>query len=222
MKQQVTTQHYSESQISSIATHKVLRNTYMLLSMTLLFSAAMTVLSIMINMPRLPMLLQIGVMFGLLILVQATSKSAFGLVSVFLFTGFMGLTLGPTISFYLKSVANGGQVIAMALSTTGITFVGLSAYVLTTKKDFSFMGSFLFAGLLAVIVISIAGWLFSLPISSVMISGVVALLMCGFILYDTSRIIHGGETNYITATVNLYLDILNLFLALLNIFGNNK
>ncbi len=205
---------------SLLRTNRVLRNTYLLLSMTLLFSAAMTVVSMAINVPPINGLIYLVGLFGLYFLVVKTRNSAFGIVSLFAFTGFIGFAMGPMLNAYLSFFKNGPQLIGMALGTTGIAFVGLSAYVLTSKKDFSFLGGFLFVGLISMIVLSLVHWFFpALPISTLMISAVVCLLMCGYILYDTSRIIHGGETNYIMATISLYLDIVILFQNLLNVFG---
>jgi len=210
---------------SAIATHVVLRKTYFLLSLTLLFSAAMAGLSMKSNAAPLPWLIQIIGMFGLLFLTMGLRNSVWGLVSIFAFTGFTGYTLGPILNMYIKEFSNGPQLILTSLGATGVIFVALSGYVLTTKKDFSYMGGFLFVALLGGIVLSLAGTLFHLPLMQVAISGLFVIIFSGYILFNTSQILQGGETNYIMATISLYLDILNLFLSLLRIlsyFGGNR
>jgi modulator of FtsH protease len=210
-------------QESALATNKVLRNTYMLLSATLIFSAAMAGVSIALRLPSFGPLVTIGGMFGLLFLTRKLSNSAGGIISVFAFTGFMGLTLGPLLSFYLESIPNGGELILTALGATGVIFLALSAYVLKTGKDFSFLGGFLMVGLIGVVVVMLLGWfLLDLSAYQMVISSVVVLLMGGFILFDTSRILHGGETNYIMATISLYLSIYNMFIHLLVLLGGNR
>jgi modulator of FtsH protease len=204
---------------SALATNKVLRNTYLLLSATLIFSAIMAAVSVAINMPHPGLLISLGGMFGLLFLTHKFKNSAMGLVFVFAFTGFLGLMLGPLLSVYLETIPNGGQLILTALGATGLIFLGLSAYVLTTGKDFSFMGGFLMIGLFGLIGIIVIGLFVDLSAFQMAISGGVVLLMSALILYDTSRIIHGGETNYITATVGLYLALYNIFAYLLMMLG---
>jgi modulator of FtsH protease len=204
---------------SSLASNKVLKNTYLLLSMTLLFSATTAGLAMLANMPPMsPIITMIGY-FGLLFLTTKFSDRALGLVFVFALTGFMGLTLGPIISLYLKAFTNGHELVMMALGGTGVIFLGLSGYALTTKKDFSFMGGFLMVGILVAILASIGAMLFSIPTLSLAVSGMFILLMSGMILYQTSAMIHGGETNYILNTISLYVTIYNLFLSLLQILG---
>ena len=199
-----------------LATNKVIRNTYTLLSMTLLFSAATAGLSVAFNLPHPGLLLTLVGYFGLLFLTHKLRNSAWGLASVFALTGFMGLTLGPIISAYL-SIPNGSQLVMTALGGTGAIFLGLSAYALTTRKDFSFMGGFLMVGILVAFLGSLAAIFFSIPAFSLAISGMFVLLMSGLILYETSQLIHGGETNYVMATVSLYVSIYNLFLSLLHL-----
>jgi modulator of FtsH protease len=206
----------SQSQI--LATNKVLRNTYTLLSMTLLFSAAAAGLSMSMNLPFFNPILTLVGYFGLLFLTTKFRNSSLGLVFVFMLTGFMGLTLGPILNMYLGT-ANGDQLIMTALGGTGVIFLGLSGYVLTSRKDFSFMGGFLMVGILVAFLAGIGAMVFSMPILSLAVSGMFILLMSGLILYQTSAIIHGGETNYIMATVTLYITIYNLFLSLLHILG---
>jgi modulator of FtsH protease len=204
---------------SVLTTNKVLKNTYLLLSATLIFSAIMAAVSVAINMPHPGLLISLGGMFGLLFLTHKFKNSAMGLVFVFAFTGFLGLLLGPMLSVYLETVPNGGQLVLTALGATGLIFLGTSAYVLTTGKDMSFMGGFLMVGLVGLVGIIIIGLFVDLSAFQMVISGAVVLLMSGLILFDTSRIIHGGETNYITATVSLYLSMYNIFIHLLMLLG---
>ena len=211
--QQITATR-SESQI--LATNKVLRNTYALLSLTLLFSAATAGISMVMNMPPFNPILTLVGYFGLLFATTRFRNSGLGLLFVFMLTGFMGLTLGPILNFYLAT-ANGSQLVMTALGGTGVIFLGLSGYALTSRKDFSFMGGFLMVGILVAFLGGIAAMVFSMPLMSLAVSGMFVLLMSGLILYQTSEIIHGGETNYIMATVTLYVSIYNLFLSLLHL-----
>ncbi len=204
---------------SSIQVNRVLRNTYILLSMTLLFCALVAGLSVVFNWPYPGLLLTLAGYFGLLFLTSAFKNSALGLVFVFALTGFMGLTLGPIIGIYLTVIPNGDQVVMTAFGGTGLIFFGLSAYALTTRKNFAFLGGMLFAGILTAFVLSLVAIFFSLPILSIAVSGMFILLMSGLILYQTSSIIHGGETNYIMATVTLFISIYNLFISLIQILG---
>ncbi len=206
------------SQQSALATNKVLRNTYTLLSMTLLFSAACAGAAVMLNMPPMGIVITLVGYFGLLFLTTKLRNSAWGLVSVFALTGFMGLTLGPILSMYL-SIPNGEQIVMTAMGGTGVIFLGLSGYALTTRKDFSFLGGFLMVGILVAFLAGIASLFFSMPGLSLAVSAMFVLLMSGLILYQTSQIIHGGETNYIMATVTLYISIYNLFVSLLHLLG---
>ncbi len=203
---------------SVLATNKLIRNTYTLLAMTLLFSAATAGVSMAMNLPAPGLILTMVGYFGLLFLTHKLQNSAWGLVSVFALTGFMGLTLGPVVSYYL-SLPNGGQIVMTALGGTGAIFLGLSGYALTTRKDFSFLGGFLMVGILVAFLGSLAAIFFNMPAMSLAISAMFVLLMSGFILYQTSALIHGGETNYILATVSLYVSIYNLFLSLLQLIG---
>lgn len=204
---------------SALATNKVLRNTYMLLSLTLLFSAVMAAVSVAVQPPPMTSLLTFGGALLLLWLVlPRTANSGAGIGVVFAVTGLLGFGLGPMLSYYL-SLSNGPSVIMTALGGTGVIFLALSGYVLTTKRDFSFMGGFLFVGFLVVLGAALLNIFLTIPALSLAVSSAVILLMSGFILYDTSRIIHGGETNYVLATVALYLNIYNLFVHLLHILG---
>ncbi len=199
--------------------NKVLRNTYMLLSLTLLFSAGTAGLSMVMNFPPMGIIITLVGYFGLLFLTSKFRNSVLGLVFVFALTGFMGLTLGPLLNFYLTALANGEQIVMTALGGTGIIFIALSAYAVITQKDFSFMGGMLMVGILVAFIAGLAAMLFSIPALSLAVSAMFILLMSGLILFQTSEIIHGGETNYITATVTLYVAIYNLFLSLLSILG---
>jgi modulator of FtsH protease len=207
---------YSDS--SANAGNKVLRNTYMLLSMTLLFSALTAGASVAFALPGPGIIITLVGYFGLLFLTTKLRNSAWGIASVFALTGFMGFTLGPIISRYL-SMPGGSSIVMGAMGLTGIIFMGLSAYVLISKRDFSFMGGFLMIGLLVTIVASIGAIFFQIPALSLTISAVMVLLMSGMILFETSNIIRGGETNYIMATVSLYITIFNLFTSLLHLLG---
>jgi modulator of FtsH protease len=206
------------SEQSALATNKVLRNTYTLLSMTLLFSGLCAGIAVMIKMPPMGIVITLVGYFGLLFLTTKLRNSAWGLLSVFALTGFMGLTLGPIISMYL-SIPNGDQIVMTAMGGTGVIFLGLSGYALTTRKDFSFLGGFLMVGILVAFLAGIASMFLSMPGLSLAVSAMFILLMSGLILYQTSQIIHGGETNYIMATVTLYISIYNLFLSLLQLLG---
>ena len=202
-----------------LATNKLIRNTYVLLAMTLAFSALTAGIAVMINMPPLHWLLTIGGYFALLFLTAKTANSAMGLVCIFALTGFMGLTLGPIISFYLHAFSNGAQLVMMAFGGTAAIFLGLSGYALTTKRDFSFLGGFLMVGILVAFLAGIAALVFSFPALSLAVSAMFILLMSGFILYQTSQLVHEPNTNYILATVGLYVSIYNLFTSLLYLFG---
>lgn len=203
-----------------LATHKVLRNTYALLAMTLLFSAAAAGLAMALNLPHPGILVTLVGYFGLLWLTNKFSRSAWGLFWVFALTGFMGLTLGPILNVYLTQIANGEQLVLTALGGTGAIFVGLSAYALVSRKDFGFMGGMLFAGILVAFLAGLAAiFLPNMPGLHIAVSAMFIVLMSGMILFQTSEIIHGGETNYILATVSLYVTIFNLFTSLLQILG---
>lgn len=209
----------ARSEAGILATNKVLRNTYLLLSMTLLFSAGTATLAMVLNLPYPGAIITLVGYFGLLFLTAKFSNSAWGLVFVFALTGFMGMTLGPILNMYLHAYANGQQLVMTALGGTGAIFLGLSGYALTSRKDFSFMASFLMVGVLVAFLAGIAALLFSIPALTLAVSVMFMLLMSGMILFETSAIIHGGETNYILATISLYVTIYNLFTSLLQILG---
>jgi len=207
----------------AFATNKLIRNTYMLLAMTLLFSAATAGVAMAVQMPPMGLLITIGGYFLLLFLTSKFQNSALGILFVFALTGFMGLTLGPLISYYL-ALPNGHQVVMTAMGGTGVIFLGLSGYALASRKDFSFMGGFLMAGILVAFLAGIGALIFSIPGLALAVSAMFILLMAALILYQTSQMVHGGETNYIMATVTLYVAIYNLFtnlLMLLGVFGGD-
>jgi modulator of FtsH protease len=204
---------------SLLATHTVLRNTYMLLSLTLFFSAAMAGWAMHVHAaPLSPWIVLLGSM-GLLFLTTALRNSGLGLVSVFAFTGFFGWTLGPCLNAYMAAFQNGPQLVTAAIGCTAVIFLSLSGYVIVTKKDFSYMGGFLFVALIVAALCSMAGMLFHLPAFYLVTCAATVLIASGLILFDTSRIINNGERNYIMATISLYLDIYMLFVNLLQIFG---
>lgn len=204
---------------SVLSTNKVLRNTYALLSLTLLFSALMAGFAMVTQAPPLNWMVVLVGYFGLLFTTFALRNSAWGILSVFALTGFMGFTLGPILSFYIGAFSNGAELVMMALGGTGVMFLGLSAYALTTQKDFSFLRGFLLAGILVAFVGAIVAIVFSIPALSLAMSAAFVVLMSALILYQTSEIINGGETNYIMATITLYVSIYNLFTSLLHLLA---
>ncbi len=205
------------SQESVLATNKLLRNTYSLLAMTLVFSALTAGLSMAMNFPHMGLLTLVGY-FGLLFLTTKLRNSVWGLVSVFALTGFMGLTLGPMLNYYL-TMPNGSEIVMQALGGTGLIFFVLSAYAVKSEKDFSFMGGFLMVGILVGFLAGLGAYFFEMPGLALAVSAMFVLLMSGLILFETSQIIHGGETNYIMATITLYVSIYNLFTSLLHLLG---
>ena len=203
---------------SILTTNRVVRNTYLLLSMTLLFAAVTAATSLALKLPHPGLIVTLVGFFGLLFAVHKLKDSGWGILAVFALTGFMGYTLGPVISRYL-GLPNGGEIVMQAMGATAAIFVGLSAYGLTTKKDFSFMGGFLMVGILLAFLASLAAIFFEIPALSLTVSAAFVLLMSGLILYETGNIIHGGETNYVLATVTLFISIFNLFTSLLQLLG---
>jgi len=206
------------TQAGVLSTNQVIRNTYLLLSTTLLFSAMTAGISLALNLPHPGLLLTLVGYFGLLFATTKFRNSGLGLVFVFALTGFMGYTLGPILNAYL-SLASGGQIVMTAMGATGAIFLGLSGYALMSRKDFSFMGGFLMAGILVAFLTGLGAVFFEMPGLSLAVSAMFVLLMAGLILYETSNIIHGGETNYIMATVTLFVAIYNLFTSLLYLLG---
>lgn len=199
--------------------NKVLRNTYALLSMTLLFSAGTAWFAMAQNLPHFGFVVTLVGYFGLLFLTTWLRNSAFGILAVFALTGFMGLTLGPLLNHYIHAFSNGGELVMMALGGTGLIFAALSGYAVMTKKDFSFMGGFLFVGVWVAFFAGLAAIFFAIPALSLAVSAMFILLMSGMILFETSNIVNGGETNYIMATVSLYVSLFNMFVSLLQILG---
>ena len=205
------------SAVDRADTQRVLRNTYGLLGLTLAFSALTASLAVAFNVPPLGMIVTLVGYFGLLFLTMKLRNSVGGIFSVFALTGFMGLTLGPMLSAILTLPA-GASIVAMALGTTAVSFIGLSAYALVSKRNFSFMGGMLMVGVLVAFVLGLAAFFFKMPALSLAVSAMFVLLMAGMTLYETSNIVHGGETNYVMATVSLYVSIYNLFTSLLHLF----
>jgi len=207
----------SDSQV--VSSNKVLKNTYLLLSATLGFSALMAMVSMAIGAPPMAYLVAViaAMVLGIFVLPR-TANSTSGIGVIFLITGLLGFGLGSVLTMYL-SLPNGPQIIGTAFAGTGIIFLGLSGYALSSKRDFSFMGGFLFAGMMVVVLAMIGNIFLQMPALSLAVSAGIILLMSGFILFDTSRIVNGGETNYIMATYGLYLSIFNIFISLLQILG---
>jgi modulator of FtsH protease len=212
--------HTAQGREAVLATNRLIRNTYILLSLTLLFSALMAGVSLMLNLPPVTYLLSfVGALVMIWFVLPRVANSANGLWVVFGITGLLGLGLGPLLSTYL-SLPNGSHVVATALGGTGVIFLSLSGYALTTRKDFSFLGGFLFTGFIVVLAAALANIFLAIPALSLAISAAVIMIMSGFILWDTSRMIHRAEeTNYILATVSLYLSIFNIFIHLLHLLG---
>lgn len=207
----------STRQESVLATNKVLKNTYMLLSMTLVFSAITAMVAMAVGLPHGASLIMSIAAIGIVwFVLPRTYESSMGIVWTFAFAGLLGASLGPMLNYYLALPA-GPSIVAQALGGTAIVTFGLSFYALTTKKDFSFLGGFLMVGMIVILVAAIANIFIGIPALSVAISAAVVLVMSLMILFDTSRIVNGGETNYIRATVSLYLDIYNLFVHLLHL-----
>jgi len=209
----------ARSQAAVFETNKLIRNTYTLLALTLGFSAITATASVFMRMPPMTYLVGIGMAFVLMWLVlPKTANSASGIGVVFAITGLLGFALGPILTMYL-SLPNGPQIVATALGGTGVIFLGLSGYALTTRRDFSFLGGFLFVGFLVVLGAALANIFLAIPALSLALSATIVMLMSGFILYDTSRMVNGGMDNYVIATVSLYLNIFNLFISLLHLLG---
>ena len=202
-----------------IATNAVVRNTYILLSMTLLFSTAMAYLAMITNARPTSFGVFLIATFGLQYLTFKLKNSVWGIVTTFGFTGFMGYALGPMLSYYMHSLSNGAEIIITALGLTGAIFFALSGYAMVTRKDFSYLSGFLFAGMMIAFVASLLGIFLNIPALHLAISSVMVLIFSGYILHETSAMINGGQRNYILATISLYLSIYNLFISLLQILG---
>ncbi|MFT7221174.1 MAG: modulator of FtsH protease [Candidatus Azotimanducaceae bacterium] len=199
-------------------TNAVLANTYRLLSLTLLFSGAVAGVSAMLKLPHPGIIITLVGYFGLLYLTSRLRSSSWGLLSVFALTGFMGYTLGPIITHYL-SMPSGSIIVTTAFTITAVTFVGLSFYARTTQRSFIGIGNFLIVGIVTAFLLGLAAILFSMPALAVAVSGLFVLLMAGLILFETQNILKGGETNYIMATITLYVAIFNLFTSFLHLLG---
>ena len=223
LKPEVITLSGSGTGTSVLGTNKVIRNTYLLLSMTLFFAAGTAGVALALNLPHPGLILTLVGYFGLLFATTKLRNSGWGVLCIFALTGFMGYTLGPIIGHYLK-LPNGGQTVMMAMGGTAAIFLGLSAYALTTRKDFSYMAGFLMVGMIVAFLASLAAVFMDIPALSLTVSAAFVLLMSGMILFETSNIIHGGETNYVMATLSLFVSIYNLFLSLLQLLGfaNNQ
>jgi FtsH-binding integral membrane protein len=219
---QYQTQSVAQTTTLATAQNKVLRNTYMMLALTMiptvigaLIGTSMN-LSFMAEHPIMSSLLMFGAMMGMLFAVTALRNSVWGIVALLGFTFVAGVFLGPILQVALH-LKNGAQLVGMAAGGTGIIFFTLATIATVTKKDFSFMGKFLFIGLILLIVASLANIFFQIPALSLTISAIAVMIFSAYILYDVSQIVHGGETNYVMATLGLYLDIYNLFIHLLNL-----
>lgn len=203
---------------SVLSSNKVIRNTYLLLSLTLLFSAITAGAAMALNLPHPGLIITMVGYFGLLFLTNKFRNQGLGIACVFALTGFMGYTIGPLLNMYL-GLPNGGQTVMMAFGATAAIFIALSAYALTSRKNFNYMGGFLTAGILVAFLASLGAYFFEIQALSLAVSAAFVLLMSGLILYETSEIIHGGETNYVMATVTLFVAIFNLFVSLLQLLG---
>ena len=209
------------TQTSELATNKVLRNTYMLLAMTLVVASVSAGFSAMLGLPRPGLIITLVGFYGLMFLTEKNRDSSVGLLCIFAFTAFTGYTIGPIINHYLSS-SSGTETVMLALGGTALTFLSLSAYVLTTKKDMSFLGGMMMAGFVVIVLGFVATLFFPLPALSLALSALFILFSSGAILMQTSAIIHGGEHNYISATVTLYVSIFNIFLSLLSLLGLSR
>lgn len=209
----------SATRESALSTNKVLRNTYALLSVTLIFSALMAFTSTVLNIGYgASLACSVGALILIWFVLPRTAESAAGIAVVFAFTGLLGFGLGPMLNHYLQ-MANGQELIATSMGGTAVIFLGLSGYALTTQRDFSFLGGFLFAGLMVVLLAALAGIFLQMPGLWLAINAAVIMIFSGFILFDTGRIINGGVTNYILATTSIYLSIYNIFISLLHLLG---
>jgi modulator of FtsH protease len=208
----------TRTQTSVLSTNRVIRNTYMLLSLTLAFSALTAGASMALGLPHPGLIITLIGYFGLLFLTTKFRDRGLGILFVFALTGFMGYTLGPIVSAYL-ALPNGSAIVMQAMGGTAAIFLGLSAYALTSRQDFSFMGGFLMVGILVAFLAGLGAIFFGMSGLSLAVSAMFVLLMSGLILFETSNIIHGGETNYVMATVTLFVSIFNLFTSLLHLLG---
>ena len=225
LKMELHTSNISKNSASALAVNQVLRNTYILLSGTLVFSALIAYWAMVSNVAAPNLIVFLVGMFGLSYLTRALQNSPWGIAAVFAFTGFMGYTLGPILNIYIHNFNNGSEIVSMALGATGIIFLSLSSYVVTTRANFSYMGGFLFAALIVAFIVGLGSAIFQMPLLNLIISGVFALISSALVLFHTSEIIHGGQRNYILATISIYMALFNLFVSLLRIlaaFANNR
>ncbi len=206
----------SQTSQQQIAVSKVLQNTYALLGLTVLFSALTCSISMSLNVQPFGFITLLVGFYGLLFLVHRFATSALGLLFTFAFTGFVGMTLAPLLNM-VEALHNGPMIVATALGSTGTIFLTLSAYTLITKHNFNYLQGFLFIAIIGSLVLGVAGFLFAMPILNLAMSGLFILISSGLILFHTSQLIHGGERNYIIATISLYIALYNLFISLLTI-----
>jgi len=207
---------------TSTSAQRVLRNTYMLLSASLLWSAVCAGGAMAYRLPAPGILLTLVGFYGLLFAIERLRNSAWSVALVFALTGFMGYTLGPILSYYLRAIPDGGSVIMLAFGITGAAFLSLSAYAVVSRRNFSYMASFLMVGSITAFLLGLVAVFFHLPGLSLAVSGLFTLISSGIILWQTGEIVNGGETNYVSATVTLYVSIYNLFLSLLRILGASR
>jgi modulator of FtsH protease len=212
-------QTISHSSSQALGSHRVLRNTYALLSMTLLFSAAMAAVAMALQWPPLGPIVTLVGFYGLFFITAKLRNSVWGLVSVFALTGFMGATLGPILNIYMSRFANGDEIVILSLGGTGAIFLAMSAFALTTKKDLSGMGRFLMIGILVAFIAGLANIFFQISGLALAVSSMFLVISSLMISYETQQIVRGGETNYIMATVSLFVSIYNIFVSLLSILG---
>ena len=209
----------SQSYEASNAINRVLKNTYLLLSLSLLFSAGLAYVAIITNAAPMGILLLLVGMFGLYFLTVKLRNSPWGVLAIFAYTGFMGYTLGPILNFYIHGFSNGPQIVMTSLGATGVIFLGLSSYVLVSRKDFSYLGGFIAVAVMVAFMAALGSIFFNIPMLNVLISSAFAVISSAYILYTTSQIINGGERNYIMATISLYIAIFNLFVSLIRILS---
>lgn len=213
MQQQMTRSYEQTLEIN-----RVLRNTYLLLGLSLVLAAATAGFAVVTNAAPVGFIWLLVGWFGLSFLTMRLRNSGWGLIAMFAFAAFTGYTVGPVINGLIHAYSNGAQIVMAALGTTGFIFLGLSIYALSTRKDFSYMGGFIAAAAMTAFIVGIGAVLFGWPMIMLVVSGAFALISSAFILYHTSAIIHGGERNYVMATIGIYIAIFNLFISLLNIF----
>ncbi|MFC0309847.1 Bax inhibitor-1 family protein [Gallibacterium trehalosifermentans] len=209
-----------ESSVSILSTNRVLRNTYFLLALTIAFSSLTAYLSMAFNLPHPGLIVMLVGFYGLLFLTHKLANSGLGILATFAFTGFLGYTLGPILNVYVSQGL--GDIVVTALAGTALVFFACSAYVLTTKKDMSFLSGMMFSLFIVLVVGMIASIFLNIPALHLALSALFIIFSSGAILLETSNIIHGGETNYIRATVSIYVSLYNIFVSLLNILSASR